>query len=428
MINKAYDCNLFCSPDIAPVSHLQHNQYMQELYHGPTASFKDLALQLMPQIFREAANERSSESSYVIVVATSGDTGGASLDGFSRHTNIPIIIFYPNEGVSHLQKLQMVTSEGQKTQVVGVEGDFDYCQTALKRILSSRNQINYYQRTYGVTLSSANSINWARLLPQITYHANGYLELVRKGVVNIGDPVDVCIPTGNFGNILAAFYTKLMGIPFGRFIIASNRNNVLTEFFSSGLYGLRNRQLLQTISPAIDILKSSNLERLLYHITNSNSNEVKSYFNSLDQDGYFSVDHGVLDELQNNFLAGWCSEEDTFRTIHDVFNRYGILIDPHTAVAKYVADNIGINTDTPLLISATAHPSKFAEGVMKAIRPSESFKDKNILLVMESVCGQQARHKQIWGLLEKRQRHAMLCQATKDAIADQIRSFMNKTM
>ena len=167
MINRAYHCSVFCSPDIAPVSHLRHNQYVQELYHGPTASFKDLALQLMPQLFRQAVKERSRDSSYAIVVATSGDTGGASLDGFSRHTDIPVIVFYPKEGVSHLQKLQMVTAEGSRTHVVGVEGNFDCCQIALKRILSSKNRTEHYQRVYGVTLSSANSINWARLLPQV---------------------------------------------------------------------------------------------------------------------------------------------------------------------------------------------------------------------------------------------------------------------
>ena len=229
-------------------------------------------------------------------------------------------------------------------------------------------------------------------------------------------------------SFLAILFVQQMGIPFGRLIIASNGNNVLTEFFSTGSYGLKNRHLLQTISPAIDILKSSNLERLLYHLTNRNTKKVKSYFDSLDQDGYFSVDRGVLNELQDNFSAGWCSEENTFRTVHDVFNRDGVLIDPHTAVAKYVTDSIRTNTDTPVLISATAHPSKFAENVMKAIRPSESFKDSNILSEMESVCGQQARHEEIWGLLKKRQRHAASCNGNEDAIAEQIGLFMNKTI
>lgn len=218
-----------------------------------------------------------------------------------------------------------------------------------------------------------------------------------------------------------------MGIPFGKLVVASNRNNVLTEFFSSGRYVLSKRLLQQTTSPAIDILKSSNLERLLYHLTEGNAERVKSFFDSLDQDGYFSVDADIMKEIRANFSAGWCSDENSTRTIHSVFNRTGSVLDPHTAVAKYVADNIRLNTDNPVLISATAHPAKFAENVLGAIKPAESFKDRDILSIMESVCGEQARHEGIWGLREKKEKHTASCKGNEDSIAQEIETFLAKS-
>ena len=218
-----------------------------------------------------------------------------------------------------------------------------------------------------------------------------------------------------------------MGIPFGKLVVASNQNNVLTEFFSTGQYVLSNRSLRQTISPAIDILKSSNIERLLYHLTSGDdAQRVKAWFNSLDQDGHFEVKDDIMNTLHMNFSAGWCSEENSLKTIHDTFKRTGLVLDPHTAVAKHVADNTANQSDKPVLISATAHPSKFAHDVMRAIRPAESFKDRDVLSVMESTCGQQVKHDGVWGLQGKTEKHTTLCEGNDDVIADEIEAFLAK--
>uniref|UniRef100_A0A3Q0QZA8 Threonine synthase like 1 n=1 Tax=Amphilophus citrinellus TaxID=61819 RepID=A0A3Q0QZA8_AMPCI len=279
MIFKAYGSN-FSSKAVAPVKHLTHNQYVQELFHGPTASFKDLALQLMPQLFAYCLPPMCN---YLILVATSGDTGSAVLSGFSRLSGTDrhrtgVLVFFPEEGVSEIQKLQMMSYREGNARAVSVRSDFDFCQRNIKRMFGEAELTGHLAVEYGTVLSTANSINWARLLPQVVYHSSAYLDLCRDGVIKFGEPIDVCIPTGNFGNAMSAVYAKQMGIPIRKVICASNHNRVITDFIATGEYDLRGRLLMLSHSPAIDILKSSNLERFIYHVSDGNSHFVKDLF------------------------------------------------------------------------------------------------------------------------------------------------------
>ncbi|XP_042332074.1 threonine synthase-like 1 [Sceloporus undulatus] len=371
MVETAYGQNFTCTK-IAPVRHLTGNQFLLELFHGPTASFKDLALQLMPHLFAYCIPKSCN---YLILVATSGDTGSAVLDGFSRlketdKQRIAVITFFPQDGVSQIQKLQMISCQEANTKAVGVKSDFDFCQSAIKQIFTNSDYTGYLTMEYGTTLSAANSINWARLLPQVVYHASAYLNLVEQGTISFGNPVDVCIPTGNFGNILAAMYAKMMGIPIRKCICASNQNNVLTEFIRTGLYSLKGRELMQSFSPAVDILKSSNLERHLHWIANGDGQLVTQLFSCLENQHYFQLQGELLRKLQQDLVADWCSEEDCLAAIHSVFSTTGYIMDTHTAIAKVVADRLQDKT-CPVIISSTAHYSKFAPAVLQALRIGE---------------------------------------------------------
>ncbi|XP_032091655.1 threonine synthase-like 1 [Thamnophis elegans] len=371
MIQMAYGQNFMCSK-IAPVRHLQGNQFLLELFHGPTASFKDLALQLLPHLFACCIPQSCN---YLILVATSGDTGSAVLNGFgqlkeSDKQRIAVITFFPNDGVSQIQKLHMISCQEVNTKTIGVQADFDFCQTAIKQMFTNSDFTGFLTVEYGTALSAANSINWARLLPQVVYHASAYLNLIEQGVISFGRPVDVCIPTGNFGNILAAIYAKNMGIPIRKCICASNQNNALTSFLKTGLYDLQGRQLMPSLSPAIDILKSSNLERYLHLIANGDGQLVTQLLLSLENQQRFQLPEKLLQKLQNDLVADWCSEEDCLGAIHSVFNTTGYILDPHTAVAKVVADRLQDKT-CPVIISSTAHYSKFAPAILQALRIGE---------------------------------------------------------
>lgn len=368
IVKAAYEQRFAC-PKVAPVRHLMGNQFLLELFHGPTASFKDLALQFLPHLFAYCIPKTCN---YLILVATSGDTGSAVLDGFSHlketdKQRIAIITFFPQDGVSQIQKLQMIGYQEANTKVLGVKSDFDFCQSAIKQIFTDSNYTGFLAVEYGTTLSAANSINWARLLPQVVYHASAYLDLVEQGTISFGSPVDVCVPTGNFGNILATVYAKAMGIPIRKFICASNQNHVLTEFIRTGLYNLKGRQLVQSFSPAIDILKSSNLERYLHQLANGDGQLVTQLFSSLENQHCFQLQKSLLEKLQEDLMADWCSEEDCLAAIHSVFSSTGYLMDTHTAVAKVVADRLQDKT-CPVIISSTAHYSKFAPAVLQALR------------------------------------------------------------
>ncbi|EGW14196.1 threonine synthase-like 1 [Cricetulus griseus] len=371
MIETAYGDNFACSK-IAPVRHLSGNQFILELFYGPTGSFKDLSLQLMPHIFAYCIPPGCN---YVILVATSGDTGSAVLNGFS-HLNkndkqrIAVVTFFPENGVSDFQKAQIVSSQRENGWAIGVKSDFDFCQTTIKKIFNDSDFTGFLAVEYGTILSSANSINWARLLPQVVYHASAYLDLVGQGFISFGSPVDVCIPTGNFGNILAAVYAKMMGIPIRKFICASNQNHVLTDFIKTGHYDLRNRKLAQTFSPSIDILKSSNLERHLYLMANKDGQLMSNLFNQLESQLHFQIEKILVEKLQQDFVADWCSEGECLEAISTTYNTSGYILDPHTAVAKVVADRMQDKT-CPVIISSTAHYSKFAPAVMQALKIKE---------------------------------------------------------
>ncbi|PKK31929.1 hypothetical protein A306_00002506 [Columba livia] len=295
IIETAYGENFTCSK-IAPVRHLAGNQFLLELFHGPTASFKDFALQMVPHIFAYCIPRSCN---YLILVATSGDTGSAVLDGFSRlhdtdKQRIAVMNFFPEDGVSPIQKSQMIGCQKENAWSVGVKSDFDFCQAAIKQIFTNSDYTGFLTVEYGTALAAANSINWARLLPQIIYHASAYLDLVHQDIIPFGSPVDVCVPTGNFGNILAALYAKMMGIPIRKCICASNENNVLTDFIRTGVYDLRGRKLIPTLSPAVDILKSSNLERYLHLIANEDGQLVTQLYKQLEKQGHFQLRKDLL--------------------------------------------------------------------------------------------------------------------------------------
>ncbi|XP_009868016.1 PREDICTED: threonine synthase-like 1 [Apaloderma vittatum] len=398
IIGTAYGENFTCSK-IAPVRHLAGNQFLLELFHGPTASFKDFALQIVPHIFAYCIPRSCN---YLVLVATSGDTGSAVLDGFSRlrdadKQRIAVMNFFPEDGVSPIQKSQMIGCQKENAWSVGVKSDFDFCQTAIKQIFTNSDYTGFLTVEYGTTLAAANSINWARLLPQIVYHASAYLDLVHQHIIPFGSPVDVCIPTGNFGNILAALYAKMMGIPIRKCICASNENNVLTDFIRTGVYDLRGRKLIPTFSPAVDILKSSNLERYLHLIANEDGQLVTQLYNQLENQGYFQLQKDLLEKLQQDLVAGWCSEEDCLAAIHSVYSTTGYILDTHTAVAKVVADRLQDRT-CPIIISSTAHYSKFAPAILRALRIAEI--NQNPVSQLHLLSSYSPLPPVHWGLLE----------------------------
>jgi threonine synthase len=340
-----------------------------ELWHGPTSAFKDMALQCMPLCFSEAIRLRREGGEdlpdYLVLVATSGDTGKAALEGFADRENTSIIVFYPDEGVSDIQRLQMVTQRGDNVGVFGVHGNFDDCQTAVKAAFNDDGFAAELLARHNLDLSSANSINWGRLLPQIVYYASAYADLAGRGRLAWGEPLDVCVPTGNFGNILAAFYAKRIGVPLGRLLCASNENNVLSDFLSCGCYQVSGRSFVTTPSPSMDILISSNLERGLFELCRD-AERVRSWMRDLSELGAFTVDSATFAALQEHFLGDHVSNEESLQVIRRVWQDHTYLLDPHTAVAWRVAERWA--ADRPLLVVSTAHWAKFGADVYRALR------------------------------------------------------------
>ncbi|MDO4460119.1 MAG: threonine synthase [Clostridia bacterium] len=342
--------------------------YSLELWHGPTCAFKDMALQILPYFLTTSLKKNAQGKKAVILVATSGDTGKAALEGFKDVENTEIIVFYPENGVSPMQLRQMATQEGNNVCVCAVKGNFDDCQTQVKRVFTDP-EIKAQLAENNMMFSSANSINWGRLLPQVVYYISTYLDLYAEGEIeNLETPVNVVVPTGNFGNILAAYYAKLMGIPFGKFICASNSNNVLTDFISGGTYN-KNRPFFTTNSPSMDILVSSNLERLLYHLSGNSTESVKKWMNELNTDGSYTIDESTAEKVFELFAAGCCDDEATGKTIAEKFENLNYLLDTHTAVAFNVYDSYVENTKDvrPAIIASTASPYKFSKSVAQAI-------------------------------------------------------------
>ena len=348
------------------LEHVEGSTYALELWHGPTCAFKDYALQLMPKLLVEAKKNLGRTEQTLILVATSGDTGKAALEGYKNIPGVKILVFYPDSGTSEIQRLQMVTQQGDNVGVYAVKGNFDDAQTGVKRVFADK-QLAAELAKKDVRLSSANSINWGRLVPQIVYYFAAYGRLVRNHEIEMGQPVDFCVPTGNFGDILAGYYAKQMGLPVGKLVCASNRNNVLTEFFETGTYNAR-REFFKTTSPSMDILVSSNLERLLYHITGSDT-QVAAWMADLAEKGSYTVNSTTLETIRADFAAGCASDEEVAQEIKAIYQKVGYLCDPHTAVAFKVAREYqaASQSHNPMVVLSTASPYKFPRDVLTAL-------------------------------------------------------------
>ena len=354
--------------DAAPLVKIDSSLYMLELFHGPTCAFKDLALTLLPYLLRKGCDICGIREQVLILVATSGDTGKAALEGFKDAPGVKIMVFYPNDGVSKMQKLQMATQEGGNVNVVAVRGNFDACQSAVKAIFTSEACKEELKKK-GYVLSSANSINFGRLAPQIAYYFSAYLDLVSSAQIKMGDKVNFAVPTGNFGNILAAYYAKRMGLPVGKLICASNRNNVLTDFFDTGVYDKR-REFFKTTSPSMDILISSNLERLLFELSDRSAVRVSMRMEKLAKEGVYELYDDEREAVQKEFWADFCDEDETVETIYEFFEEYQYPMDTHTACAMFAASNYMVENKkegAPMVVVSTASPYKFPQAVMYAI-------------------------------------------------------------
>lgn len=367
-VKGAYS-NTFDDNQPAPLYKLDDGQYVLELWHGPTCAFKDLALQLLPFLLTTSA-KKVGKGRTVILVATSGDTGKAALEGFSDVENTDIIVFYPNNGVSPMQKLQMDTQKGNNVFVCSINGNFDDAQSGVKKIFTDAS-VKALLKENGMEFSSANSINWGRLVPQIVYYVSAYCDLLLKGE-KLDDGFNVVVPTGNFGNILAAYYAKCMGVPIAKLICASNANNVLTDFIKTGVYD-RNREFFTTMSPSMDILISSNLERMVYHLGGNDAKLTAELQKELSTKGKYEIKGEMLGKLQNLYAGGCCDDNETLNTIFEKFNEYSYLCDTHTAVALKVYDEYRASTGDkkPTVIASTASPYKFSASVLKAIDKSK---------------------------------------------------------
>ncbi|MBR5134503.1 MAG: threonine synthase, partial [Clostridia bacterium] len=346
---------------------LNDNAYVLELWHGPTCAFKDMALQILPHLMRVSAEKTADGKEIVILVATSGDTGKAALEGFRDAAHTRILVFYPEDGVSPMQKLQMVTQEGENVAVCAIKGNFDDAQTGVKTIFTDAEIADVLAK-HNMVFSSANSINWGRLVPQIVYYVSAYCDLLKAGALKNGEPMNVVVPTGNFGNILAAYYAKRMGVPMSKLICASNRNRVLTDLIQNGTYD-RNRDFYTTTSPSMDILISSNLERLLYELSGRNDQEIRSLMESLSKNGSYMVSESVKAAIDECFVGGCCNDEQTAQTIREIFEKHEYLCDTHTAVAVNVYNDYRAKTGdaTPTVIASTANPYKFSDSVLSAL-------------------------------------------------------------
>lgn len=362
----SFDCDA-----VVPLHRLCERESVLELWHGPTMAFKDVALQLLPYLLSDSLKKTGRQETAYILVATSGDTGKAALEGFCDVDGTRVLVFYPDGGVSEAQRKQMVTQTGGNVDVCAVRGNFDDAQTAVKRIFQSPGMQKAVQ-AQGCLLSSANSINFGRLVPQIVYYFSAYLHMVKDGRIACGEAVNFCVPTGNFGDILAGDYAMRMGLPVHRLICASNRNNVLCDFFQSGVYDA-NRPFHRSMSCSIDILISSNLERLLFELNGRDALKTARQMQLLKETGRYTISSDQRQMLEKVFYADWCTEEDTLQTIRNVFASCGYLMDPHTAVAQTVLDRYRITTGdrTETVLLSTANPYKFATAVLGAFQETD---------------------------------------------------------
>lgn len=463
IISHAYSTN-FDSKDITPIVHLIENQYILELWHGPTAAFKDLALQIMPLFFEKAietinvsfvdknffrsklappqsrvasnslaakilSTHSTNKKKYLILVATSGDTGKAALEGFKNKKNISIIVFYPENRVSQLQELQMRTQEGENVEVIAVKGDFDAVQSSVKQVFNDSGFNQSLLEEQQIVLSSANSIDWGRLMPQIVYHVFGYLQLVKAGKIALGDEIDIAVPSGNFGNILAAFLAKKMGLPVKKLICASNINNILTEFLRTGIYDISDKSIIQTPSPSMDILVASNIERLLFFLTND-AEKVAKWMRDLQTKKRFQVDPETFKQIKDVFSADWIDNEASLQNIKAIFKETGYVMDPHTSVAQLVTQKYlqKQKVNRPVLICSTAHYAKFPQAVFTALTGNaEADVDVfEVLKKIQKLASKSYIPKNISDLQKKSKRHSINCNAGKEAVEEEVLEFISR--
>lgn len=417
---KAYLGN-FDKDEPTPIVKLGENEYILELWHGPTCAFKDMALQILPHFIVKSTKKLKSSDKTVILTATSGDTGKAALEGFRDVDGTEIVVFYPINRVSKIQKLQMQTQLGKNIAVYGVFGNFDDTQSEVKRIFTDDNA-NEVLKKNGKSFSSANSINIGRLLPQIVYYISAYTQLLSSGEIENGEKVNVTVPTGNFGNILAAYYAKRMGVPFAKFICASNSNNVLTEFFNTGHYNA-NRKFYLTDSPSMDILISSNLERLIFDFCEKDDKYIYKIMNSLNEHGEYFVSDDILKKLKEEFYAGYCDDTLCEDQINKFYNDFSFLCDTHTAVACKVYEDYKEKTgdEAKTIIASTASPYKFPKAVLKAISGKTIDDDFKAALEIEKFSGIQMP-KQLKELSQKEIRFAETCKK------DEMKNFVLSTV
>ncbi|MCT2898181.1 threonine synthase [Lentilactobacillus buchneri] len=364
-VRAAYQSS-FDTQKITPVIPVD-DFHILELFHGPTSAFKDVGLQLLPQLMKHVL---VGNNKVMILTATSGDTGKAALEGFKGLDNMGIIVFYPDGGVSKIQKLQMITTGGNNTKVAAIEGNFDDAQTNVKRIFNDQA----LKESLGddVSLSSANSINIGRLIPQVVYYFDSYKQLVNDSSIEVGQKVNFTVPTGNFGDVLAGYYAKMLGLPVNKFVVACNENNVLANFFNHGVYD-RNRPFFQTVAPSMDIQISSNFERLLYYKSGQDTEYVKQLMDDLEDSGKYEVSKEVLANIQQDFYCGYSTDEDIERSIAEVYEQNGYLMDPHTAAGYKVMRNYQkLDPETPMILLSTASPYKFVNAVANAVLPETS--------------------------------------------------------
>ncbi len=409
-VNGAYAEGNFSDKKVAPLYTLNDKAEVLELWKGPTCAFKDMALQLLPYLLTVSASKSAPDKEIVILVATSGDTGKAALEGFKDVPKTRILVFYPEDGVSPMQKLQMTTQEGANVGVCAIEGNFDDAQSGVKKIFTDDN-VKAKLDEMGMMFSSANSINWGRLVPQIVYYVSAYCDMLEKGKINLGDEINVVVPTGNFGNILAAYYAKEMGVPIKKLVCASNSNDVLTEFLTTGNYN-RKRDFYTTISPSMDILISSNLERLLFLLSDMDDKAVSAWMKDLSENGSYKVSDDVFSKIDALFEAGSCDDNGTKATIKKVFDEKNYLCDTHTAVAVSVYDNYTADSgdNTPTVIASTANPYKFSNAVLDAVKPgmSEGMDEFQMVVALNEVTG-AACPAQLAGLEGKTPRFTACC-------------------
>lgn len=420
-VSKAYT-NKFSTDEITPVVEVG-DSYITELFHGPTSAFKDVALSILPHLMTTSYEMNDIKGEVIILTATSGDTGKAALEGFKDVKGTKIAVFYPDGGVSQVQKAQMVTQDGANTFVCAIKGNFDDAQTGVKKIFTNEKLINELKENNKI-FSSANSINVGRLVPQIVYYFYSYIKLVENNVISMLDKVNFSVPTGNFGNILAGYYAKMLGLPVNKLICGANENNVLYDFIRTGVYD-RNRKFFKTISPSMDILVSSNLERLLYYVSDKNNEEVKSLMGKLNTAGKYEVSLEMKGKINSEFYAGCVFKEETENIIKKTYEKHGYLLDTHTAVAYKTLEEYKRETNdkTVSVVLSTASPYKFSRSVYEALYGKN---DKNEFEIMEELSQKTGVPipENLKGLNKKQIRHTAVCEA--DEMENYVRTISNK--